>query len=65
LDNQILPVIRTIAISSNIFMEEMGVRNNPSIRGNFKVVVRGKPPTSGDFNKLIMIIIIAIRILDQ
>ncbi len=27
---------------------KMGVRNNPGIRSNFKVVVRGKPSTSDD-----------------
>ena len=48
LDNQFLPVLWTAAIPSNVFMEKMGIRNNPGIRSNFKVVVRGKPSTSDD-----------------
>jgi hypothetical protein len=38
-DNQFLPVFRTVAVSSYVLVEEMGVGDNPGILGNGECVV--------------------------
>lgn len=43
LDNQLLPVLGTIAVPSDILMEEMGVGNYPSIESDFERVVGNHP----------------------
>lgn len=42
-DDQILPVFGTIAVSSDVLVEEMGVGNNPGILGNGECVVGSHP----------------------
>ena len=42
-DDQLLPVLGAIAVSSDVLMKEMGVGNNPGIESDFECVVGNHP----------------------
>ena len=48
IDNQVLPVLGAVTVSSDIFVEEMGIWNDPDIRGNYQFVVCDKRPLQID-----------------
>lgn len=43
LDNQFLPVFWAVTIPSDIFMEEMGIGNDPGFESDFEGVVGNHP----------------------